>query len=193
MDRARVARCPGGGADRCDRVLATGPGAPDGSLPGRRPVRLAGCAWGLVRPGPAVGRQSGQRWGLREIARGRGQTLAQMAIAWTPRDPRVASTVVGSSSVVSGELRVRGVAGPHLVLSKTRDSDTRIGLRLCRRSVHAPGADRIDRDLGWRVQDAGRKARRDGLARSWDRRGNHFRHRAIRGGPRRRRRSPVQR
>lgn len=42
----------------------------------------------------------------------------------------------------SGELRVRGVAGPHLVPSKTRDSDTRIGLRLCHRSVHAPGADR---------------------------------------------------
>ena len=37
--------------------------------------------------------------GLREIARGRGQTLAQMAIAWTLRDPRVASAVVGASSV----------------------------------------------------------------------------------------------
>ena len=36
---------------------------------------------------------------LREIARGRGQTLAQMAIAWTLRDPRVASAVVGASSV----------------------------------------------------------------------------------------------
>ena len=37
--------------------------------------------------------------GLREIARGRGQTLAQMAIAWTLRDPRVASAVIGASSV----------------------------------------------------------------------------------------------
>ena len=36
---------------------------------------------------------------LREIARGRGQTLAQMAIAWTVRDPRVASALVGASSV----------------------------------------------------------------------------------------------
>jgi L-glyceraldehyde 3-phosphate reductase len=36
---------------------------------------------------------------LREIARGRGQTLAQMALAWTLRDPRVASAVVGASSV----------------------------------------------------------------------------------------------
>ena len=36
---------------------------------------------------------------LREVARGRGQTLAQMAIAWTLRDPRVASAAVGASSV----------------------------------------------------------------------------------------------
>jgi L-glyceraldehyde 3-phosphate reductase len=36
---------------------------------------------------------------LRDIARGRGQTLAQMALAWTLRDPRVASAVIGASSV----------------------------------------------------------------------------------------------
>ncbi len=37
--------------------------------------------------------------GLREIARGRGQTLSQMALAWILRDPRVASALVGASSV----------------------------------------------------------------------------------------------
>ncbi|HTC85544.1 MAG TPA: L-glyceraldehyde 3-phosphate reductase [Candidatus Acidoferrum sp.] len=36
---------------------------------------------------------------LREIARGRGQSLPQMALAWTLRDPRVASALVGASSV----------------------------------------------------------------------------------------------
>jgi L-glyceraldehyde 3-phosphate reductase len=36
---------------------------------------------------------------LREIARGRGQTLPEMALAWTLRDPRVASAVIGASSV----------------------------------------------------------------------------------------------
>ena len=36
---------------------------------------------------------------LNEIARGRGQSLAQMAIAWILRDPRVTSAVVGASSV----------------------------------------------------------------------------------------------
>jgi L-glyceraldehyde 3-phosphate reductase len=37
--------------------------------------------------------------GLNEIAKGRGQSLAQMAIAWILRDPRVTSAVVGASSV----------------------------------------------------------------------------------------------
>ena len=36
---------------------------------------------------------------LNEIAKGRGQTLAQMAIAWVLRDARVTSALVGASSV----------------------------------------------------------------------------------------------
>jgi L-glyceraldehyde 3-phosphate reductase len=36
---------------------------------------------------------------LNEIASGRGQTLAQMALAWTLRDPRVTSTLVGVSRI----------------------------------------------------------------------------------------------
>jgi len=36
---------------------------------------------------------------LNEIAASRGQTLAQMAVAWTLRDPRVTSCLIGASSV----------------------------------------------------------------------------------------------
>jgi L-glyceraldehyde 3-phosphate reductase len=36
---------------------------------------------------------------LNEIAKRRGQSLAQMALAWTLRDPRVTSTLIGASSV----------------------------------------------------------------------------------------------
>lgn len=36
---------------------------------------------------------------LNQIAAGRGQTLAQMAIAWVLRDPRVTSALIGASSV----------------------------------------------------------------------------------------------
>ena len=37
--------------------------------------------------------------GLNEIARRRGQSLAQMAIAWVLRDPRVTSALIGARSV----------------------------------------------------------------------------------------------
>ncbi len=37
--------------------------------------------------------------GLNEIARGRGQSLAQLALAWTLRDERMTSTLIGASSV----------------------------------------------------------------------------------------------
>ncbi|RDI75863.1 putative oxidoreductases (related to aryl-alcohol dehydrogenases) [Gaiella occulta] len=44
--------------------------------------------------------------GLNEIAAGRGQSLAQMALAWTLRDARVTSTLVGASSVAQLEANV---------------------------------------------------------------------------------------
>jgi L-glyceraldehyde 3-phosphate reductase len=37
--------------------------------------------------------------GLNEVAARHGQTLAQLALAWTLRDPRMTSTLVGASSV----------------------------------------------------------------------------------------------
>ena len=43
---------------------------------------------------------------LNEIATRRGQTLAQMALAWTLRDPRVTSTLIGASSVAQLEQNV---------------------------------------------------------------------------------------
>jgi L-glyceraldehyde 3-phosphate reductase len=43
---------------------------------------------------------------LNEIASGRGQTLAQMALAWVLRDQRVTSTLVGASSVEQLEQNV---------------------------------------------------------------------------------------
>lgn len=37
--------------------------------------------------------------GLNEIAKRRGQSLAQMAIAWVLRDPRVTSALIGARTV----------------------------------------------------------------------------------------------
>jgi len=47
---------------------------------------------------------------LNEIARSRGQSLAQMALAWALRDSRVTSVLIGASSVAQLEANVDAVA-----------------------------------------------------------------------------------
>jgi L-glyceraldehyde 3-phosphate reductase len=47
---------------------------------------------------------------LNDIARGRGQSLAQMALAWALRDHRMTSVLVGASSVAQLEANVGAVA-----------------------------------------------------------------------------------
>ena len=47
--------------------------------------------------------------GLAEIAAGRGQPLPAMALAWTLRDPRMTSTLVGASSVEQLEANLRAL------------------------------------------------------------------------------------
>jgi L-glyceraldehyde 3-phosphate reductase len=49
---------------------------------------------------------------LDDIARRRGQTLAQMAIAWVIRDPRMTSALIGASSVEQLEANVKALDGP---------------------------------------------------------------------------------
>lgn len=51
---------------------------------------------------------------LDEIAAGRGQTLAQLALAWTLRDPRITSTLIGASSVAQLEENVGALEGLEL-------------------------------------------------------------------------------
>jgi L-glyceraldehyde 3-phosphate reductase len=46
---------------------------------------------------------------LNEIAKKRGQTLAEMALAWVLRDPRVTSAIVGASSVAQLEDSVKAL------------------------------------------------------------------------------------
>jgi L-glyceraldehyde 3-phosphate reductase len=53
---------------------------------------------------------------LNKIAARRGQTLAQLALAWTLRDPRVTSTLIGASSVEQLEANVAAL--DNLDLSK---------------------------------------------------------------------------
>ncbi|MEY9936117.1 L-glyceraldehyde 3-phosphate reductase [Streptacidiphilus sp. MAP5-3] len=52
--------------------------------------------------------------GLNEIAAGRGQSLAQLALSWLLRDPRMTSALIGASSVAQLESNVAAVQGAPL-------------------------------------------------------------------------------
>jgi L-glyceraldehyde 3-phosphate reductase len=52
--------------------------------------------------------------GLNRIAADSGRTLAQLAIAWVLRDPRMTSAIVGASSVAQLEANVAGLTRPAL-------------------------------------------------------------------------------
>jgi L-glyceraldehyde 3-phosphate reductase len=60
---------------------------------------------------------------LNQMAQRRGQTLAQMALAWTLRDPRVTSTLVGASSVAQLEQNVGALDKLGFSADELRDID----------------------------------------------------------------------
>jgi L-glyceraldehyde 3-phosphate reductase len=66
----------------------------DGVPPDSRAAR-----GGTLSPDALTGELLGRIRALNEIAARRGQSLAQLALAWTLRDPRMTSTLVGASSV----------------------------------------------------------------------------------------------
>ena len=61
--------------------------------------------------------------GLNEIAARRGQSLAQLAIAWVLRDPRVTSALVGASSVAHVEANVAALDMPDFSAEDLTDID----------------------------------------------------------------------
>jgi L-glyceraldehyde 3-phosphate reductase len=61
--------------------------------------------------------------GLNEIASGRGQSLAQMAIAWALRDERVTSALLGASSVEQLEQNVAALQRPDFTAAELESID----------------------------------------------------------------------
>src|SRR5260370_11872745 len=60
---------------------------------------------------------------LNEIAGGRGQTLAQLAISWALRDPRVSSALLGASSVQQLEQNVAALQKPDFEADELAEID----------------------------------------------------------------------
>jgi L-glyceraldehyde 3-phosphate reductase len=70
---------------------------------------------------------------LNELAAARGQTLAQMAISWVLRDPRVTSALVGARTVAQLEENLQAVDGPpftELELSAIDNQAVEAGINL---------------------------------------------------------------
>lgn len=61
--------------------------------------------------------------GLNEIAEQRGQTLAQMAIAWVLRENRVTSTLIGASSVAQLEDSYGSLSNPEFTEDELKNID----------------------------------------------------------------------
>ncbi|GAB3268225.1 L-glyceraldehyde 3-phosphate reductase [Sinomonas notoginsengisoli] len=55
---------------------------------------------------------------LNRIAQSRGQKLAQLALQWALRDPRVTSAVIGASSVEQLDTNLDALAGPPLTVAE---------------------------------------------------------------------------
>jgi len=70
---------------------------------------------------------------LTEVAARRGQTLAQLALVWALRDPRMTSLVVGASSVAQLEANVAALDNPELSPAELAEIDryaTEAGINL---------------------------------------------------------------
>jgi L-glyceraldehyde 3-phosphate reductase len=76
---------------------------------------------------------------LNAVAEGRGQSLAQLALQWALRDPRVTSVLVGASSVAQLEANLGCLEGPELSdheLEVIDRSALDAGINLWRTSSH---------------------------------------------------------
>jgi L-glyceraldehyde 3-phosphate reductase len=60
---------------------------------------------------------------LNDVASGRGQSLAQLALSWVLRDPRVTSALIGASSVAQLEANVAAVGAAPLTAEELAEID----------------------------------------------------------------------
>jgi L-glyceraldehyde 3-phosphate reductase len=91
----------------------------DGIPPDSRAARE-----GSTIPGDHLGEQTLRHVRrLNEIAEGRGQKLAQMALQWALRDPRVTSAVIGASSVEQLDTNLDALSGPAFTAEELRAID----------------------------------------------------------------------
>ncbi len=78
---------------------------------------------GTLDPGLLTDELRGRLRALNEVAGRRGQSLAQLALRWILRDPRVTSALIGASSVQQLEANVAALDGPPLTPEELGEID----------------------------------------------------------------------
>ena len=83
----------------------------------------AGKPHGFLRPEQITGDKIAKVRHLQDLARARGQTLAQLALTWVLRHPEVTSALIGASKVAQIEDAVGSLQGPKLAAEELRQID----------------------------------------------------------------------
>ena len=123
LDRGRASGHAWRPRRRLHLFLAARPGRAHRSLPRRNPRGVAREPARLDVAGPAQRGDDGQGTQLDEIAERRGQTLAQLALACTLRDPRMTSTLVGASSIEQLEQNLGALENPDFTADELEEID----------------------------------------------------------------------
>ena len=113
----------GGARRRLHRLRAARAGAAHRQVPRRDPGGLSREPAGTLDPGMLTDELRGRLRALNEIAGRRGQSLAQLALQWILRDPRVTSALIGASSVQQLEANVAALDGPPLTPEEIGEID----------------------------------------------------------------------
>jgi L-glyceraldehyde 3-phosphate reductase len=104
------------------------------------PEDSRGAREGSLRPEYLSDENVARARALNEIARRRGQSLAQMAIAWVLRDERVTSALIGASSVHQLEQNLAALANRQFSADELAEIDLHAvdaGINLWERSSQA--------------------------------------------------------
>ena len=87
------------------------------------PADSRGAKGGSLRKGHLAAENLAHIRALDEIAKKRGQSLAQMAIIWVLRDPRITSALIGARTVAQLDNSLDALEGPPLTAEELREID----------------------------------------------------------------------
>ena len=97
--------------------------SPAGTCPATSPPDSRAAVGHFLKPTALSETYLSRARALNEIASGRGQSLAQLALSWVLRDDRITSALVGASSVAQLEDNVKALSAAPLTADEIASID----------------------------------------------------------------------